>query len=76
MSKILKSRIEIKILSLISFRFQKKIHNNHIMYILSVAWLFGVQLVVFFCSGISVLLLDTPGISRCHNTLCLSSPHF
>ena len=30
----------------------------------------GVQLLVFFCSSVSVVLFDTPGISR-----CLSSPH-
>ena len=35
---------------------------------------FGVQLVVFFCSGISVVLFYTLGFSGCHNT-CLSSPH-
>ena len=30
-----------------------------IMDALSVAWSFGVQLVIFFCSGISVVLFDT-----------------
>ena len=32
-------------------------------------------MVVFFCSSISVVLSDTPGIFRCHNMLFLSSPH-
>ena len=31
---------------------------------LSVAWLTGVQLLVFFCSSAPVVLFDTPGISR------------
>ena len=31
---------------------------------LSVAWLTGVQLLVFFCSSVLVVLFDTPGISR------------
>ena len=30
---------------------------------------------VFFCSSISVVLFDSLGVSRCHNTLSLSSPH-
>ena len=30
--------------------------------------------VVFFCSGISMVLIDTLRISRCHNILFLSSP--
>ena len=30
----------------------------------------------FFCSCISVVLFNTPGISRYHNTLFLSSPYF
>ena len=30
---------------------------------------------VILCFGISVLLFATLGISRCHNTLFLSSPH-
>ena len=29
----------------------------------------------FLCSGISVVLSYTQGISRCHKTLFLSSPH-
>ena len=37
--------------------------------------LFGVQLVVFFCSSILVVLFDTQGISGCLNTLFLLSPH-
>ena len=41
----------------------------------SVAWSFGVQLVVFISSGISVVLFDTLGISRGHNPLILSSHH-
>ena len=32
---------------------------------LSVAWPTGVQLLVFFCSSVPVVLFDTPGISRC-----------
>ena len=32
--------------------------------VLSVAWSFEFQLVVFFCFGISVVLVDTLGISR------------
>ena len=31
---------------------------------LSVAWPTGVQLLVFFCSSVPVVLFDTPGISR------------
>ena len=34
---------------------------------LSVAWPTGVKLLVFFCSGVPVLLFDTPGISRCRS---------
>ena len=34
---------------------------------LSVAWPTGVQLLVFFCSSVPVVLLDTPGISRCRS---------
>ena len=41
---------------------------------LPVAWSFGVQLVVFFFSGISVVLFHTLGFFGCHNTF-LSSPH-
>ena len=33
----------------------------------SVTWSFAVQSVVFFSSGISVVLFLTPGISRCNN---------
>ena len=32
---------------------------------LSIAWPTGVQLLVFFCSSVPVVLFDTPGISRC-----------
>ena len=32
----------------------------------------GVQLVVFKCSSISVMLFDILRITRCHNTLFLS----
>ena len=42
--------------------------------VLCVALLFGVQLVVFFCSGISVVLFYTLGLFGGHNTF-LSSPH-
>ena len=38
------------------------------------AWSFGVQLVVFFCSSISVVLFHTLGFSGCQDTF-LSSPH-
>ena len=34
---------------------------------LSVAWLTGVQLLVFFCSSVPVVLSDTPGTSRCRS---------
>ena len=34
---------------------------------LSVAWPAGVRLLVFFCSGVPVVFLDTPGISRCRS---------
>ena len=34
---------------------------------LSVAWPNGVQLLVFFCSSVPVVLFDTPGISRCRS---------
>ena len=36
-------------------------------YFLSVAWPTGVQLLVFFCSSVPVVLFDTPGISRCRS---------
>ena len=31
------------------------------------AWPTGVQLLVFFCSSVPVVLFDTPGISRCRS---------
>ena len=34
---------------------------------LSVAWPTGVQLLVFFCSSVPVVLFDTPGVSRCRS---------
>ena len=34
---------------------------------LSVAWPTGIQLSVFFCSSVPVVLFDTPGISRCRS---------
>ena len=34
---------------------------------MSVAWPTGVQLLVFFCSSVPVVLFDTPGISRCQS---------
>ena len=34
---------------------------------LSVAWPTGVQLLVFFCSSVPVVLFDSPGISRCRS---------
>ena len=34
---------------------------------MSVAWPTGVQLLVFFCSSVPVVLFDTPGISRCRS---------
>ena len=34
---------------------------------LSVAWPTGVQLLVFCCSSVPVMLFDTPGISRCRS---------
>ena len=43
---------------------------------LSVVWPTGVQLLVFFCSGVPVVLFDTPGIPRCRSQhLFQSSPH-
>ena len=41
---------------------------------MSVAWSFGVQLVVLFCYGISLVLFHTMEFSGCHNTF-VSSPH-
>ena len=38
-------------------------------FLLSVAWPTGVQLLVFFCSSVPVVLFDTPGISRCRSQL-------
>ena len=34
---------------------------------LSVAWPTGVQLLVFFCPSVPVVLFDTLGISRCRS---------
>ena len=34
---------------------------------MSVAWPTRVQLLVFFCSSVPVVLFDTPGISRCRS---------
>ena len=34
---------------------------------MSVAWPTGVQLLVFVCSSVPVVLFDTPGISRCRS---------
>ena len=34
---------------------------------MSVAWPIGVQLLVFFCSSVPVVLFDTSGISRCRS---------
>ena len=43
---------------------------------LPVAWPTRLQLLVFFCSSVSVVLFDTPGISRCRSQhVILSSPH-
>ena len=43
---------------------------------MSVAWPTGVQLFVFFCSSVPVVLLDTPWISRCRSQhVVSSSPH-
>ena len=36
---------------------------------------FGIRLVIVFCSGTSVVLIDILGISGCHNSLFLSSPY-
>ena len=36
-------------------------------FFLSVSWPTGVQLLVFFCSSVPVVLFDTPGISRCRS---------
>ena len=43
--------------------------------VLSVAYSFGTQLVVFSCSGTSVVLFHNLGVSWCHNMFFLSSPH-
>ena len=42
-------------------------------FVLFVARSFGVQLVFFFCSGISVVLFHTLGFSLCQNTFLPSS---
>ena len=42
---------------------------------LSDAFSVGVQLVFFFCSGISVVLFDALGIARGHITLFRSNPY-
>ena len=34
---------------------------------LSVAWPAGVRLLVFFCSGVPVVLFDAPGVSGCRS---------
>ena len=34
---------------------------------MSVAGPTGVQLLVFFCSSVPVVLFDTPGVSRCRS---------
>ena len=43
--------------------------------VLSVAWLFEIQLVVSFCSGISMLLSDTTEVSGFFNTLLFRVSH-
>ena len=45
------------------------------MSFLSVAWPTGVQLLVFFCSSVPVMLFGTPGISGAGRNTFLSSPH-
>ena len=35
--------------------------------VLSIGWLTVVQLLVFVCSSVPVVLLDTTGISRCRS---------
>ena len=40
---------------------------HHGLAFLSVAWPTGVQLLVFFCSSVPVVLFDTPAISRCRS---------
>ena len=42
--------------------------------VLSIAWSFGVQLAISFCSGIPVVMFHILGFSRCNN-MFLSSPH-
>ena len=42
---------------------------------MSVAWPTGVQLLVFFCSSVPVVLFDTLGISGVGRNTFLSSPH-
>ena len=41
----------------------------------SVAWSYEVQLVVFFCFGVSVVIFHILGTSNVTKTLFLSSPH-
>ena len=36
--------------------------------VLSVAWSFRFPRVIFICSGISVVLFNSIGIARCHNS--------
>ena len=40
-------------------------HKAELPGFMSVAWLTGDQLLVFFCSSVPVVLVDTPRISRC-----------
>ena len=42
---------------------------------MSFSLLIRVQLVVFVCSSIPVVLFDDPGISKCLNILFLLSPY-
>ena len=42
---------------------------------MSVAWPTGVQLLVFFCSSVPVVLFDTPGSPGVGRNTFLSSPH-
>ena len=43
------------------------IRANHFFFFLSVAWPTGVQLLVFFCSSVPVMLFSTSGISGCRS---------
>ena len=52
--------------------YRETIHTEYlfffcVFFFLSVAWPNGVQLLVFFCSSVPVVLFDTPGISRCRS---------